>query len=79
MKCTTTDMEMGICILEMYTKKPDFFETLMRGHLNEEGTREQILKTFMLAAESMKAIIKADTDLEVVPSETVDFFLKRND
>ena len=74
MECSEMDLEMAICILEGVLERKDNMENLLRIHLSIPKTREQYIKTFILAAECMKGILKGSKDLSVMKSQTVLFF-----
>lgn len=73
-ECTYGDMEMAISILEGVLEKPDLAERTMKAHLSIEETKEMYIKTFMLAAESMKRHLKEVEGLKVSEERTVRFF-----
>lgn len=62
MECSEMDLEMAICILEGVLERKDNMENLLRIHFSIPKTREQYIKTFILAAECMKGIA-AEADL----------------
>lgn len=74
MECSEADLEMAICILEGALERKDNLENLLRIHFSIQETREQYIKTFMLAAECMKEMLKGSTDLLVTKGQTVLFF-----
>ena len=74
MECSEMDLEMAICILEGVLERKDNMENLLRIHFSIPKTREQYIKTFILAAECMKEILRGSKDLSVMKSQTVLFF-----
>ena len=72
--CSEVDLEMAICIMEGALERKDNLENLLRIHFSIQETREQYIKTFILAAECMKEILKGSKDLSVMKSQTVLFF-----
>lgn len=73
-ECTAGDLEMAICILEMLLEKPELMANTLKVHLMIEDVSEMYLKTFMLAAESMKRHLKDVEGLKVSKDQTVRFF-----
>ena len=73
-ECSEVDLEMAICIMEGVLERKDNMENLLRIHFSIPKTREQYIKTFMLAAECMKEMLKGSTDLLVTKGQTVLFF-----
>lgn len=72
--CTAGDLEMAISILEEYIKIKDKLWFVMPVQLKEEKTLEMIIKTFMLAAESMKGNLKLCEGLKVQGDRFVRFY-----
>ena len=74
MECSEADLEMAICILEGVLERKGSMENLLRIHFSILETREQYIKTFILAAECMKEMLKGSKDLSVMKGQTVLFF-----
>lgn len=72
--CTAGDLELAISILEALLEKPDLMANTLKVHLMIEDVSKMYLKTFMLAAESMKRHLKEVEGLKVSEERTVRFF-----
>lgn len=60
MECSEADLEMAICILEGVLERKGSMENLLRIHFSIPETREQYIKTFILAAECMKEMLEVE-------------------
>ena len=74
LECTEGDLEMAISILEEYIKIKDKLWFVMPGQLKDEKCLELIIKTFVLAAESMKGNLKLCEGLKVRADKYIRFY-----
>ena len=74
MECSEADLGMAICILEGVLEKPELMENTIKAHLSIPEVRDMYIKTFMLAAESMKGNLKPSEGLKVSQEKIIRFY-----